>query len=109
MLVEFCDLSVRTPLDPVLPLTSLMDRLPGRLLFVVLSTFCGSRCGPLIFVVVIRMFRLYWCYAALGSASCYDICGVDFVYMKLFVVRSCYLCVLFMCQTRECRPNEGAP
>ena len=109
MLVEFCDLSVRTPLDPVLPLTSLMDRLPGCLLFVVLSTFCGSQCGPLIFVVVIRMFRLYWCYAALGSASCYDICGVDFVYMKLFVVRSCYLCVMFMCQTRECRPNEGAP
>ena len=49
MLVEFCDLSVRTPLDPVLPLTSLMDRLPGCLLFVVLSTFCGSQCGSLIF------------------------------------------------------------
>ena len=49
MLVEFCDLSVRTPLDPVLPLTSLMDRLPGCLLFVVLSTFCGSQCGPSIF------------------------------------------------------------
>ena len=49
MLVEFCDLSVRTPLDPVLPLTSLMDRLPGCLLFVVLSTFCGPQCGPSIF------------------------------------------------------------
>ena len=49
MLVEFCDLSVRTPLDPGLPLTSLMDRLPGCLLFVVLSTFCGSQCGSLIF------------------------------------------------------------
>ena len=93
MLVEFCDLSVRTPLDPVLPLTSLMDRLPGRLLFVVLSTFCGSQCGPLIFVVVIRMFRLYWCYAALGSASCYDVGGVDFVYMKLF----CCQVLLFVC------------
>ena len=62
-----------------------------------------------LFVVVILMFRLYWCYAALGSASCYDVGGVDLVCMKLFVVRSCYLCVLFMCQTRECRPNEGAP
>ena len=49
MLVEFCDLSVRTPLDPGLPLTSLMDRLPGCLLFVVLGTFCGSQCGSLIF------------------------------------------------------------
>ena len=31
----------------------------------------------------------------------------DFVYMKLCVVRSWYLCV--MCQTLECRPNKGAP
>ena len=109
MLVEFYGLSVRTPLDPVLPLTSLMYRLPGHLLFVIQDTFAGLQCGSLIFVVVIRMFRLYWCYATLGSASCYNIGCFDFVYMKLFVVRSCYLCVMFMCQTRECRPNEGAP
>ena len=39
------------------------------------------------------MFRLYWCYAALGSASCYDVGGVDFVYMKLF----CCQVLLFVC------------
>ena len=63
MLVEFCDLSVRTPLDPVLPLTSLMDRLPGHLLFVIQDIFADHDVDPRSFVVVVRMFWLYWCYA----------------------------------------------
>ena len=92
MLVEFYGLSVRTPLDPGLPLTSLMYRLPGHLLFVIQDTFAGLQCGSLIFVVVIRMFWLYWCYATLGSASC----CFDFVYMKLIDVRSCYLYVCYV-------------
>ena len=34
----------------------------------------------------------------------------DFVYMKLFVLSGLGICVLCsMCQTRECRPNKGAP
>ena len=85
MLVEFCDLSVRTPLDPGLPLTSLMDRLPGCLLFVVLSTFCGSQCGSLIFcccytyvsaVLVLCRPRVsivlwcWWCWFCVYEAFC---------------------------------------
>ena len=110
MLVEFCDLSVRTPLDPGLPLTSLMDRLPGCLLFVVLSTFCGSQCGSLIFcccytyvsaVLVLcrpRVSIVLWCW------------GCWFCVYEAFLLSGPVVCVfLFMCQTRECRPNEGAP
>ena len=108
MLVEFCDLSVRTPLDPGLPLTSLMDRLPGCLLFVVLSTFCGSQCGSLIFcccytyvsaVLVLcrpRVSIVLWCW------------GCWFCVNEAFLSSGPVVCV-FMCQTRECRPNEGAP
>ena len=78
MLVEFYGLSVRTPLDPRLPLTSLMYRLPGCLLLMIQNTFAGLQCGSLTFIFVIRLFRLYWCYAPLGLASC--------VWYWLFVV-----------------------
>ena len=97
MLVEFCDLSVRTPLDPGLPLTSLMDRLPGCLLFVVLSTFCGSQCGSLIFcccytyvsaVLVLcrpRVSIVLWCW------------GCWFCVYEAFLLSGPVICVFCSC------------
>ena len=83
----------KNPIRPSTPIDQ--SYVPTSWAFVVRDSrhFCGSQCGPLILVVVIRMFRLYWCYAALGSASCYDVGGVDFVYMKLF----CCQVLLFVC------------
>ena len=108
MLVESPNLGMIIPRDQVLSLTSLIDRLPGRLWVVIQDVFriqawildhCCCRTFDL------DVFML--CPFLLGSALC---CDFGFLCVcEAFCCQVYYSCGMFMCQTHECRPNEGAP
>ena len=106
MLVEFHDLGVRTPLDPVLSLTRLMDRLPGHCCLWFQDVFritvwILDHCCCCTFVLAVFVL------CPLGSASCFDFGCFGFVYVKLFVVRSIIRVVCFCVKLMSAGPMKG--